>query len=77
MDAHSISTSSDDSTGSSSNVAKENVKLSDIEETLLSLLWWRSLDAQAVNPILGDEYAGLVVDRCKFDMSKPFFINDQ
>lgn len=76
MDAHSISTSSD-STRSSANIAKENVALSDIEEILLVLLWWRSLDAQAANPILGDDYAVRTLERCQFDMSKPFFVNDQ
>lgn len=76
METYSISTSSS-SNRSSSNVAKENVTFSDIEEVLLALLSWRSIDAQAANPILGDHYAVQVVEKCQFDMSKPFFMNDQ
>ncbi|ROW10561.1 hypothetical protein VMCG_01939 [Cytospora schulzeri] len=42
---------------------REKVRLHEVEQTLLISLLWRSLDAQQKAPVLGDQYAGRVLDR--------------
>lgn len=42
---------------------REKVRLHEVELTLLPNLLWKALDAQHKSPVLGDPYAGRILDR--------------
>lgn len=56
---------------------KEHVDLSAIQELNFAMLWWRSIDFHAPNPILGDTHAESILGQCEIDMSKPYYVNDK
>ncbi|KAH8681798.1 tetracenomycin polyketide synthesis O-methyltransferase TcmP [Xylariales sp. PMI_506] len=65
------------STRSSSSVKqsvdREKVNLTGVEETLLAAIWCRAKDAESANPLLGDPYAQMILNRCDVDYTRSTF----
>ncbi|ORY54971.1 S-adenosyl-L-methionine-dependent methyltransferase [Pseudomassariella vexata] len=56
--------------------SEPKLTLTPVEETLLSMLYFRVLDASSAEPILGDIYAQQVVNQVNTDFSRSLFPND-
>lgn len=52
---------------------KEKILLTGVEETLLTAIWCRAMDAQCAQPLLGDSYAQPILDRCDVDYTRSTF----
>lgn len=63
---------SEDTTGSS----KVKLRLTGLEQTLIPMVFFRSMDAQLPEPILGDPYSQGILDRCDVDLKAGHFIRD-
>lgn len=61
-----------DTTGSS----KVRLTLDGPEKTVIPMVFFRSLDAQLPEPILGDPYSQDILDRCEIDLKADHFIRD-
>lgn len=50
--------------------------LSGPEQIAIPMVFFRSLDAQLPEPILGDPYSQGILDRCEIDLEADHFIRD-
>lgn len=55
---------------------KVKLRLNGPEETTIPMVFFRSLDAQSPEPILGDPYSQEILDKCEVDLSASHFIRD-
>jgi O-methyltransferase involved in polyketide biosynthesis len=51
-------------------VPAEKVDFTGVRETLLATLYGRAVDARSADPILGDRYAGPLVDKIAYDFAR-------
>lgn len=63
---------SEDTTGSS----KAKLRLTGPEQTTIPMVFFRSLDAQLPEPILGDPYSKGILEKCDVDLNASHFIKD-
>lgn len=57
-------------------LSKVKLKLTGLEQTLIPMVFFRSIDAQQPEPILGDPYSQGILDRCDIDLKADHFIRD-
>lgn len=63
---------SEDTVGSS----KVKLRLTGPEQTLIPMVFFRAMDAQQSEPILGDPYSQGILDKCDVDLKAGHFIRD-
>lgn len=56
--------------------SKQKLRLTGPEETMIPMVFFRSLDAQLPDPILGDPYAQEILEKCDIDLTASHFIRD-
>lgn len=62
--------------GDTSGSSKVKLRLSGPEQTAIPMAFFRSLDAQLPEPILGDPYSQGILDKCEIDLEADHFIRD-
>ncbi|KAI6351198.1 hypothetical protein MCOR25_010074 [Pyricularia grisea] len=53
--------------------SQQSQPLQGVEDTLFTTLFAKARDAESENPILGDEYARPLLERCQVDLDRPTF----
>jgi hypothetical protein len=55
---------------------KAKLSLTGAEKTVIPMVFFRSMDAQRPDPILGDTYSQGIMDRIEMDLNEDQFITD-
>lgn len=55
---------------------KVRLNLTGAERTVLPMVFFRSMDAQLPNPVLGDPYSQAILEKCEVDLNDDHFIRD-
>ena len=56
--------------------SKLRLSLTGAEKTVIAMVFFRSMDAQLPDPVLGDPYSQGILDRCEIDLNEGHFIRD-